>query len=123
MAFIRRHSPVRHEGARASGSGAHFLRATLTRPLHVVSTTQGGQTVVLDPLRGRYHTLNEVGGVVWGLLATGATLDEIVHAIHAEYDVPPETSSDIVRRDVTALLIALDAARLLAVVPPARRRR
>ncbi len=39
------------------------------RPLHVMSATRGGGTVLLDPVRGRYHTLNDVGARVWGAVA------------------------------------------------------
>lgn len=116
MRFTRRHSPARTDGPIASRSDDHLSHARLTRRQHVVSTTEGGRTVVLDPLRGRYHTLNEVGGVVWGLLATGTTLEEIVRTIHDEYDLPPDTPDDCVRRDVRALLTALNAAGLLIVV-------
>ena len=91
-----------------------LLQARLSRAAHVLSTTEGGETILLDPLRGRYHTLNQVGGTVWGLLATGTCLDEIVEAIHAEYEVPPTAPPESVRTDVTNLLAALDAAGLLS---------
>jgi hypothetical protein len=79
-----------------------------------MSATRGGETVLLDPVRGRYHTLNDVGARVWELLADGTTLDAIVGTIRAEYDVPRVGVVDPVERDVTTLLRHLRAAGLLA---------
>ncbi len=85
----------------------------LVRPLHVMSATRGGETVLLDPVRGRYHTLNDVGARVWELLADGTTLAVIVATIRAEYDVPRVGGVDPVEQDVTTLLRHLRIAGLL----------
>jgi coenzyme PQQ synthesis protein D (PqqD) len=86
----------------------------IARSPHVVSTTTNGETVLLDIDRGRYHTLNEVGSRVWELLGVGTTMDEIVRAIHAEYDVPPDGTTDRVELDVRELLKQLHSVGLLA---------
>ena len=54
---------------------------------HVVAAAQGGRTVLLDVERGRYYTLDEVGGRIWALLGEGAPREEIVDALRREYDV------------------------------------
>ena len=97
---------------RRSAPGAEF-RGRLVRPLHVMSATRGGETVLLDPVRGRYHTLNDVGARVWELLADGTTLEAIVGTIRAEYDVPLVAGVDPVEQDVTTLLRHLRVAGLL----------
>jgi hypothetical protein len=97
---------------RRSAGGSDF-RGRLVRPLHVLSATRGGETVLLDPVRGRYHTLNDVGARVWELLADGTTLEAIVGTIRAEYDVPRVGGVDPVEQDVTTLLRHLRAAGLL----------
>ena len=97
---------------RTSGPGTAF-RGRLVRPPHVMSATRGGETVLLDPVRGRYHTLNNVGARVWELLADGTTLEAIVGTIRAEYDVPRVGELDPVEQDVTTLLRHLRAAGLL----------
>jgi hypothetical protein len=97
---------------RRSVGGPDF-RGRLVRPLHVLSATRGGETVLLDPVRGRYHTLNDVGARVWELLADGTTLEAIVATIRAEYDVPLVSGVDPVEQDVTTLLRHLRAAGLL----------
>jgi hypothetical protein len=111
--IFKRRQPVDRSG-RPQSVDVRLVDARLTRAAHVVSTTQGDETILLDPRRGQYHTLNQVGGTVWGLLATGTSVDEIVDAINREYDVPPDAPVDGVRRDVTGLLTALDAAGLLS---------
>jgi hypothetical protein len=88
-----------------------------------MSTTRDGETVLLDTVRGRYHTLNEVGTRVWELLADGTTLDEIVATIRREYDVPLVGGVDPVEQDVTTLLTHLRAAGLLISAPPTGVRR
>ncbi|HEX2092182.1 MAG TPA: HPr-rel-A system PqqD family peptide chaperone [Longimicrobiaceae bacterium] len=70
---------------------------------HVVSVSQGGRTVLLDPREGRYHSLDEVGTRVWELLREHPTLDELTGRLELEYDAPRE----VLRADVSALLAAL----------------
>lgn len=94
------------------------FRGRLVRPIHVMSATRGGETVLLDPVRGRYHTLNDVGARVWELLADGTTLEAIVATIRSEYDVPRVGGVDPVEQDVTTLLRHLRAAGLLILEMP-----
>jgi hypothetical protein len=78
-----------------------------------MAATRAGETVLLDPVRGRYHTLNDVGTRVWELLADGTTLEAIAGTIRTEYDVPHVGDGDLVEQDVTILLRHLRAAGLL----------
>ncbi|HWZ59223.1 MAG TPA: PqqD family protein [Gemmatimonadaceae bacterium] len=102
MIFPRRAPANSHEPA--DGATTKWIRCA-----HVVSTVQGDSTILLDARRGQYHTLNEIGGRVWALLADGTTIDALVSAIQAEYDAPP----DRIALDVHAMLAQLQSAGLL----------
>jgi hypothetical protein len=81
-----------------------FDPSRLFRPSrHVLSTTEGEETVLLDMKRGRYYTLNEIGSRAWALLASGATGDGIVHSLCTEYDTH-SCGDDAVEGDVSRLL-------------------
>ena len=81
----------------------------LTPLPHVVAAAQGGRTVLLDVERGRYYTLDEVGGRIWGLLGEGSTCAAIVDALRREYDV----EASRVEADVASLLAQLRDAGLV----------
>lgn len=68
------------------------------------------QTVLLDVDSGTYFALNDVGARIWELCDGERDVDEIVVAICAEYDAPPET----IRADIVGLLHDLRAEQLLA---------
>ncbi len=70
--------------------------------------------MLLDIQRGRYHTLNAVGGRVWALLASGTTHAAIAATLRAEYALDPEDAEERIGRDVTAMLQQLHSAGLLA---------
>ncbi|HEX7243716.1 MAG TPA: PqqD family protein [Longimicrobiaceae bacterium] len=76
---------------------------------HVLATADAARTVLLDPRRGEYYTLDEVGGRVWTLLAGGATAAELADRLAEEYDAPLET----LLADVSALLDGMAAAGLV----------
>ena len=60
-------------------------------------------TVVLDGEGAAYFALNETGTVLWELLATGATSDELATALVAAFDVAPERARDDVATFLTLL--------------------
>jgi hypothetical protein len=77
-----------------------------------------GETLIL-PVAGRVtdlesiYVLNEVASRIWQLVASPATVDEIVDAIAREFDVSPEQATT----DVTEFLASLDARGLIRAVP------
>lgn len=81
----------------------------LTPLPHVVAAAQGGRTVLLDVERGRYYTLDEIGGRIWGMLGEGTSRAGIVEALRREYDV----EASRVEADVAALLGQLRGAGLV----------
>jgi hypothetical protein len=83
----------------------------------IVSTEHDGETTVLNEERGVYHTLNEVGTRVWGLLAQGATVDTIVQAIRDEYAIPESIATEQVAVDVVELLRTLHHVGVISSSP------
>ncbi|MBI3782324.1 MAG: PqqD family protein [Deltaproteobacteria bacterium] len=68
-----------------------------------------GETLVVDTESGFYFSLDEVGSVVWSLLATGYGEDEIIAAVRTDYEVEEE----VARRDVRMLIEELRAEQLI----------
>lgn len=85
-----------------------FRRAT-----EVVGTTAADAMVLLDVERGRYYTLNEVGGRVWTMLDEGLRFPVIVERLTQEFDAPRGR----IEADVAALLERLLAAGLVKLEP------
>lgn len=56
---------------------------------HVVSARQADRTILLDMHRGRYYSLDGVGGRIWEMLQSGHALPELRDRLAAEYDAPP----------------------------------
>lgn len=74
-----------------------------------VATAIPGETVILDPVSGRYYGLDGVGARVWELLQTTTTLSTMVGTITSEYDVDVDTCL----RDVEHLVIELESKGLV----------
>lgn len=84
---------------------------TLTIPEHVMSRQVGDETVILDLGSGIYFGLDPIGARVWQLLGDGASLNQIVSTLLAEYDVAPEQ----LRQDMQTLVDDLVARGLVLV--------
>jgi len=76
---------------------------------HIVSVSDGRDTVLMDVARGTYYSLNDVGGRVWQLLAEPATATDLAARLAAEYDAPEET----LKADVEQLVAELRVADLI----------
>jgi hypothetical protein len=87
----------------------------LRRAPHVLAAKQDDEVVLCDTARGRYYTLNAVGARVWELLAAPTSLDELVAVVRREFALAPDVTNDPVAGDVSRLLHALHAARILIV--------
>lgn len=80
------------------------------RTSDISARTIGGETIVLDLPSSQYFAITGIGSRVFQLLAEEQTLDELVTAITAEYDVDEPTA----RRDVSTFVDRLRQAQLLA---------
>lgn len=76
----------------------------------ISARTIGGETIVLDLPSSQYFAITGIGSRVFQLLAEDRTLEDLVTAITAEYEVDEPTA----RRDVESFVDRLRQARLLA---------
>lgn len=58
----------------------------------IAARVVNGEALILTPHDSVLHTLNPVATRIWELMRTQATLQEVVAAVVAEYDVTPETA-------------------------------
>lgn len=56
-------------------------------------------------------TINETGAFLWEILSKGATKEEMLEKLMAEYDVDEETA----KKDITDFLIKLNDGKLLII--------
>lgn len=70
---------------------------------------QDGETILLDQAGGAYYVLNATAALIWDEVLAGATVDELVAAVHTHFEAP----ADQVRGDVMSLLDGLRRARLI----------
>jgi hypothetical protein len=76
---------------------------------HMVSADLGGETALLDPERGLYYKLNEVGARIWELLGQSLPAGEIREILLREFDVESEQCE----QELFLLLSNLHAFRLV----------
>ena len=86
--------------------------ATLRRADGLLAAAVGDELLMMSVAQGKYFNLNGVGARIWELLAEPTTLDGLVAALTAEYEVDGESA----RREVENFLAALRERELLA--PP-----
>lgn len=63
-----------------------------------VASDTGGEFVILNMERGRYHGLSDVASHIWTLIQEGATVAGIERAVSEEYEVDPAEAGQDVRR-------------------------
>jgi coenzyme PQQ synthesis protein D (PqqD) len=80
------------------------------RTADISARTIGGETIVLDLPSSQYFAITGIGSRVFELLSEERSVDDLVAAILAEYDVDEATA----RQDVEAFVDRLRQARLLA---------
>lgn len=67
---------------------------------NAISRDISGQLVILTPVEGTIHELDELGGFIWSLCADPISVKEITDRIVAEYDV----EAKIVQQDLTVFI-------------------
>jgi len=80
------------------------------RTADISARTIGGETIVLDLPSSQYFAITGIGSRVFELLTEERSLDDLVAAVLAEYDVDEATA----RRDVETFVDRLRTAKLLA---------
>jgi hypothetical protein len=73
------------------------LQATPRQNLDTASRSIDDTAYVLNPETSELHAFNEVGGRIWELIDGRRTIQDVIAAISAEYDVEPEVAeADVV---------------------------
>ena len=93
-----------------AGPGQAFRRAD-----GLLAAAVGDELLMMSVELGKYFNLNAIGARIWELLETVSTLDGLVAALVAEYDVAPDTA----RAEVARFLDALAARELVKPVDAA----
>jgi hypothetical protein len=82
-----------NSSADSSGERFHLGSMVVTQPV-------GSEMVVLDLETGLYHSLNEVGALLYEHLDNGATRDELIEVVTTHFDVMAEQAA----HDIDAFL-------------------
>lgn len=82
---------------------------TLRRADGLLSAAVGEELLMMSVAQGKYFNLNDVGARIWELLAGPVTVDGLVAALTAEYEVDADTA----RREVETFLAALRERELI----------
>lgn len=96
---------------------AYFVARSAGGDLSFVTREVGGETLIV-PVSGSVadlesiFVLNEVGSHIWHLLGSPVTVDDLVRAVIAKFDV----KADAARADVLAFLDDLSSRRLVDAV-------
>jgi hypothetical protein len=90
----------------------YTLETIFSRTPQLVSTDLDDEMVIMDDEKGSFYGLNATAKMIYGLLETPKTLEEIIGLITAEYDVSPEQcQADIIpflQQMVTSKLLGAD---------------
>jgi hypothetical protein len=76
----------------------------------VITQQVEGQTILLRVDDGGYYAIDEVGAAIWELCDGARRLGDVITALAAEFDAPPET----IGADVMEFVQDLRRERLLA---------
>lgn len=88
-----------------------FCTEKLRRADGLMTAAVNDELLMMSIEHGKYFSLNAVGARIWELLETPVTVDGLVAALVAEYDVVP----DAARREVERFLDALRVRGLLVL--------
>jgi hypothetical protein len=82
----------------------------------VIGEVLDGEAVLLHVKTGQYYTLNRSGTRIWQLIEQHGTLDQVKHALCAEFDVDLATA----QTDVAELVARLESKGLLTTEQTAK---
>ena len=74
------------------------------RDEEVASKVIDGEAIIINLANGVYYSMDKAGALVWDLLQTGHTLEEIIASVISRYDVTREQAESNVRDLVQELV-------------------
>lgn len=86
--------------------------ARIRRHPEHLATEVDGQTVLMNVDVGKYAGLDAIGQAIWSRIAQPVTLDELCRALLTVFDA----DAAVLRRDVEAFLVAMQALGLIEIV-------
>jgi len=75
-----------------------------SRDEEVASKVIDGEAIIINLANGVYYSMDKVGALVWDLLQTGHSLEEVISAVSSRYDVEREQAEAHVRDLVQELV-------------------
>ena len=87
------------------------LDTRLMRRKDIMTADMNGSAVTMDIATGKYYNLGETGGVIWNLLDQEKTVEEVITALTAEYNISKEQCE----KEITPFLESLVTKGLLIV--------
>src|SRR5712692_9491612 len=97
----------------------HRLRP---RGEEVAAKVIDGEAIIINLANGVYYSMDKVGGLIWDMVQSGHSLEEIIVVVTERYDV----SREQVQADVEALVEELLRENLVALLengPPTAEKR
>lgn len=70
----------------------------------VAAKVMDGEAIIINLANGIYYSMDKVGGLIWEVLAGAHSLEEVVSAVIARYDVSREQAQADVERLAAELL-------------------
>ena len=75
-----------------------------SRDEEVASKVIDGEAIIINLANGIYYSMDKAGALVWELLQTGRSLEEVIDAVAGRYDVAREQGESNVRDLVQELV-------------------
>jgi hypothetical protein len=70
----------------------------------VASQVMDGEAIMINLSNGMYYSMDGVGGLIWGLIEQGHSLQEIAEVMNGRYDVPATQAREDLERLAAELL-------------------
>jgi len=74
------------------------------REQEVASKVIDGEAIIINLANGVYYSIDKVGALVWELLQSGCTLEQVINTVTAQYDVTGEQAEANIRELVEELV-------------------
>lgn len=85
--------------------------ATLRQADGLFTASLGEELLMMSISQNKYFNLNEIGTVIWQLLEQPRTIEQLIDALTAQFDVSRETA----QAELTTFIAALRERELIAV--------